>query len=42
MSEAAAGRLMECAKLGLKARFEDKPPKSYDEVIAAIEEAEKG
>jgi len=41
MSDAAARRLLCCSGLGLKAKFGDKPPETYHEVIAAIEEAEK-
>ncbi len=42
MAGAAARRLLQCAKLGLKSRFKDKAPESYHDVIRAIEEAEGG
>ncbi len=42
MADAAARRLLQCAKLGLKSRFKDKAPESYHDVIRAIEEAEGG
>jgi len=38
MSDAAAERLLDAARLGLKSRFEDKPPKSYHDVVHAIQE----
>jgi 3-hydroxyisobutyrate dehydrogenase len=39
MSRATAERLLGFARLGLKARFGDTEPASYEEVLAALEEA---
>lgn len=42
MAEAAARRISSFARLGLKARFGDQAPESYQEVMRAAAEAEQG
>ena len=42
MAEAAARRIASFARLGLKARFADRVPESYQEVMRAAAEAEQG
>lgn len=42
MAEAAARRISSFARLGLKARFGDRIPESYQEVMRAAAEAEQG